>query len=211
MGPLAEKVIERVPSGIFTDTTVRRLIQGTPHSRYGLVKRALRSGEIIHLRRGLYVLSKKYQRRPVNLYEIAQRIYGPSYISFASALSYHGWIPEAVYTVTSACAKRSKDVKTPLGLFSYTRIPSTKFYAGVDRISSSEGIFLMADPWRALMDYIYVHKKNWNSLKPVVESLRVDPGHLRKVDFSLLKALRESTHSRCVKQFIDSVRKELRG
>ena len=147
-------VIEHVPVDTFSDTTLRCLTQGTPNSRYGLVKRAIRAGEIIHLRRGLYVLSKRYRRHPANLYEIAQNIYGPSYISVESALSYHGWIPEAVYTVTSACAKRSKVVKTPLGLFSYDHLPSNDFYGGVLRVASAEGgVFLMATPWRALSSW----------------------------------------------------------
>ena len=203
------EILDGVPSDLFTETTVKGVIGGSPDRRYGRVKRAIRKGELIHVTRGLYALSKKYQRKGINLYEAAQKIYGPSYVSFESALSYHGWIPEAVYTVTSASARRSKEVRTPLGLFSYTHIPSSTFFAGVNRIESPDGVFLMATPWRALCDYVYAHKREWASLRPVVESLRVDEKYFEKVDFKLLEELRESSRSRRVRKFIDHVKKEL--
>jgi len=136
-------------------------------------------------------------------------IYGPSYVSLESALSYHGWIPEVVHAVTSVSSKRSKEVKTPLGIFSYAHIPSNKFFAGVARMESENGAFLMATPWRALADYIYVHRENWKGLKPVVESLRVDTVHFESVDFRLLEELREATKSKRVRVFIDRIKKEL--
>lgn len=209
MNSLMDKVVQHLDSDIFTDTALRHLIKGTNDRRYGLVKRALKAGDLIHLRRGLYALPKRYQRRSCNLYEIAQKIYGPSYISFESALSYHQWILEAVYTVTSACSKRSKEIKTPLGVFSYTHIPSNQFFVGVQRISASDGDFFMATPWRALVDLIYIQKKDWKGLKPVIESLRIDKNQLQDVDFRLFEELRQATGSMRVKKFIDSVKKEL--
>lgn len=209
MNSLVEKVIESVSSDVFSDTTVRHLIKGTDHRRYGLVKRAIESGEILHLRRGLYMLANKYQRGPCNLHEIAQKIYGPSYVSLESALAYHGWIPEAVYAVTSASIKRSIRIETPLGVFNYNRIPSNKFFVGVQRITSGKSVFLMASPWRALADYVYVYKKKWRSLKPLVESLRIDESHFKNVDFQLLDELYQSTRSVNVKQFIHGIKKEM--
>jgi hypothetical protein len=209
MNKLVEKAVEQIPTDTFTDTNLRILLKGSPASRYGLVKRSVRSGQLIRIKRGLYTLAERYRRRRLDLFEIAQKIYGPSYISLESALYYHGWIPEAVYTVTSACVKRSKEIKTPLGLFSFTHIPSNNFFAGVERISSSNGIFLIASPWRALLDYIYVYKKDWVGLKPVIESLRIDAVHFQNVDFRLLEEMKEATRSVLVKKFIDSVKKEI--
>ena len=51
----------------------------------------------------------------------------PSYISFESALSYRGLIPEAVYTTTSACLKRARRFASKVGLFSFTPIPARAF------------------------------------------------------------------------------------
>ena len=67
----------------------------------------------------------------------------------------------------------------------------------------------MATPWRALVDLIYIQKKDWKGLKPVIESLRIDKNQLQDVDFRLFEELRQATGSMRVKKFIDSVKKEL--
>lgn len=78
----------------------------------------LREGCIIQIRRGLYVLGNIY-RRDISLHVLANLIYGPSYISFESALSYYGFNPERVVNPTSVCFKRKKQYSTPLGVFTY--------------------------------------------------------------------------------------------
>ncbi|MBU1924980.1 MAG: hypothetical protein KKB82_03540, partial [Candidatus Omnitrophica bacterium] len=173
MEKLVEKIIEHVPRDIFTDDIVRNLLPGTANSRYGVIKRAIAKGEIIHIKRGLYALAKKFQRKGINLFELSQLIYGPSYISFESALNYHSWIPEAVYAVTSASAKNAKEFLTPFGVFIYKRIPFPVLFFGVNRVESPQGSFLMASPWKALVDYVYVYKKEWRGIDPIVKSLRV--------------------------------------
>ena len=209
MSRFIEKVKEKIDGDVFTDAGLTNALGGTANSRNSAVRRAVKAGDIIRLKRGLYVLGAKHQRKGVSPFQAAPMIYGPSYVSLESALSYHGWIPEAVHAVTSVSTKRSKEVKTPLGIFSYARIPSHKFFSGVSRIESENGVFLMATPWRALVDYVYVHKEDWKGLRPVVESLRVDTAHFKGVDFRSLEELREATRSKRVKVFIDRIKKEL--
>ena len=209
MNAVIDRLMSQIPKDIFTDTTIKTLIPGSAYSRYGLVKRAIKNGDVIHLRRGLYAFSPKFRRHSLNLFEIAQKIYGPSYISFESALSYHHWIPEAVYTVTSASAKRSKEIKTPLGLFAYSRIPFQNFFAGVKREESPEGIFFIASPWRALADYVYTRKKDWMNCQPIIESLRVDYENLKNSDLNILKELSQSIENIRVRKFIKGILKEL--
>ncbi len=127
MQKLTEIALEKIPQGVFTDANLQNLLRGSDDRRYGLVKRALAAGEVVRIRRGLYSLAPKYLRQPLDLYSLAQKIYGPSYISLESALSYHGWIPEAVYLVASVCAKRSAQFNTPLGNFSFQRIACPLF------------------------------------------------------------------------------------
>lgn len=210
MSKFIEIIRDKIPYDIFTDEAVRQLIRESPAARYGLVKRAISKGELIHLRRGLYGFSEKYQRRGMNLFELAQMIYGPSYISFESALSHHGWIPEAVYTVTSSTMKRSKTYDTPLGAFSYTRIPAIPFFAGVERIENQNGIFFMATPWKALADYVYANKKNWQGTQPLIQDLRIEEKYLKRADPYLLNELKEHSNSLRVKEFIEGVKKSLK-
>jgi len=168
------------------------------------------SEDIIHIRRGLFCLAPKYRRQELNLYSIAERIYGPSYVSLESALSYHGWIPEAVYTVTCASMAKAKDFKTPLGLFSFKRVPSVVFYEQVERIAVDKNqVFLMARPFKALVDYVYVYKKDWTSFSTAAKSLRIEPEHFESVSKEELLALRELYSSRRISKFIAGVQKEL--
>ncbi|MFT5206801.1 MAG: putative transcriptional regulator of viral defense system [Candidatus Omnitrophota bacterium] len=209
MNVLAGKIIESIPSDVFSDTIVKQLVKGSNASRYGLIQRAIQSGQIIHLRRGLYALSEKFRRKPFNLYEIAQKIYGPSYVSCESALAYHGWIPEAVYTITNVSSKRSLEFETQVGNFSYFHIPSNNFLAGVQRMESESGAYLMATPWRALIDYVYMHKKKWRGLEPLLNDMRIDEDKFQDVDFGVLEELYLASRSKQVQSFITSIKKEL--
>jgi predicted transcriptional regulator of viral defense system len=211
MNKLTEKVFEFAPYGNFTSQDVATLFLGSEDRRYGLIKRAIASGEVIHICRGLYCLATKYQKKSVNLYALAQQVYGPSYISLESALSYHGWIPEAVYTLTSVSFGKSKEFNTPLGVFSYVPVPQKIFYTGVERLTDEDGnIFLMAAPIKALMDYVYVHKKDWAGLKPVTESLRVEQEEFAAVTLDEIDLLIDNYASRRVQKFIKGLKKDLK-
>jgi len=137
-------------------------------------------------------------------------LYGPSYVSFESALNYHGWIPEAVYAVTAASAHNAKEFSTPFGIFTYKRIPFPVLFLGVDRVVSSQGSFLMASPWKALVDYVYAYKKDWRGIEPVMKSLRVERESLENADRAVLDQIEEMCKNARVKKFIKGVKKDLR-
>lgn len=209
MNIVTEKVLDNLEQDIFTDRDIGVLFSGTDASRYGLMKRALKSGEIIRLRRGIYCLSKKHQRRGINLYSLSQQLYGPSYISLESALSYHGWIPEGVFSTTCVCMKKSLLFKTPLGSFDYSHIPSVVFYEGVARIEEQNDAYFMAHPWKALCDYVYIYKKQWRSIDPLIKSLRIDQQKIQQAKEQELLILRKNIKNRNVHRFIDGVMKGL--
>ena len=64
----------------------------------------VKSGHLIRLRRGLYAFSSNFDRLSA-----AGKIYAPSYVSFETALSYYGMIPERVETIMSVTDKRSSN------------------------------------------------------------------------------------------------------
>ena len=211
MQRLTEIALEKASQSIFTRAEVACWVGGSPQRQFSLAKRALASGEIMHLRRGLYCLAAKYLRQKVDPLVLAQRIYGPSYISLEAALSYHGWIPEAVYAITSTSLGRSREFDTPLGHFSFTRVPQKVFYAEVARVEKEAGSsFLLASPLKALADYVHVHKRDWNSSRPVVESLRVDEGLLAGVGAEEFDRLLANYSSLRVRRFLKGLRKDLK-
>jgi len=210
MNKLTEKVFEIAPFGYFSYQDVVTLFPDSANKRYGLVKRAIADGQILHIRRGLYCLAPKYRKTKINLYALAQHLYGPSYISLESALSWRGWIPEAVYTLTSSAFGKSNEFSTPLGEFSYTRVPQNIFYTGVERhIDEAGDVFFIASPVKALADYVYVHKKDWTGLTPAAEDLRIEPDEFESIAANEIDELIENYTSRRVVRFLKGVRKEL--
>ncbi len=210
MNKITDIVLENISYDVFSYSAINNVLSGSAHRKQALIKRAIAQQEIIHLRRGLYCLSQKYRRKPLDLFSVAQQLYGPSYISFESALSYHGWIPESVPVIASACVPRSKDLTTPLGVFSFDRVPSRIFYQHVATVPSPSGAhFFMATPLKAVMDYVYVHKKDWKGLVPLIKSLRIDTEFLNTLTKAELLLFKDSYPSRHVQRFIQSLEKEL--
>jgi len=210
MQTLTEIALEKAAGGAFTLPEATCWIGGSPDRRFSLLKRAMAAGEVVRIHRGLYCLATKYLRQKIDPLVLAQRIYGPSYISLETALSYHGWIPEAVYAVTNTSLERAREFDTPLGHFSFTRVPQKTFYAEVERVEKEDGGgFLLASPLKALADYVYVHKCDWRSARPVVESLRVDETSLAAAAPASFERLLANYAARRVRRFLEGLRKDL--
>jgi len=189
-------------TGVFTQSDTE-VLDGTMFSRHGLIKRAISKGEILNIRRGLYCLAPRYQKRPVNIYALSQRIYGPSYVSPETALRYHEWIPEAVYACTCASLGNAKEFNTPMGIFSYKRILQQVFYTGVERIVDNDGnAFFMASPAKALADYVYAHRPNWKSMDEAAGSLRIEPDDLVTVTQDEIALLLKNYSNKRVRNFL---------
>jgi len=89
------------------------------------------------------------------LYEIANRIYSPSYVSLETALSYYGLIPESVYLVTSVSTRKTNSFKTPVAAFGYQKVKNSLFFAY--RIEEhNKKVFKIASPEKAVLDLFYL-------------------------------------------------------
>jgi len=173
------------------------------------ISRALKSREIIKLRRGLYLFGKELQKNPVSKFKIANKLYDPSYISFESALAYYGLIPEAVYTTTSACVlRKNKTFTNELGDFHYTYIPCYPFFMGV---INKDGV-LIASPLRALFDFIYYRHKHYDNVNDLREDLRLELHGIKrevtKFTYTQLKKLSGTYKKKNVDQFCEMLIKE---
>jgi len=114
------------------------------------ITRNLKSGLFLKLRNNYYMLKDSNP----SLYLIANKLYQPSYISLESALSHYGVIPEVVYTVTSVTTKPTREFKTPRSVFSYQRVKKSIF-SGYSPVSIEGHVVLLAEPEKALADYLY--------------------------------------------------------
>ena len=211
MQTITELAFQRAKRGVFTRREAACWVDSDDARLDALLKRAVASGEVWRIRRGLYCLFNRYSQYSVSSFELAQRIHGPSYISLESALSYHGWIPEAVHAVTSSSMERSRTFTTSLGLFSYTRVPQLRFYAAVYRVSEEQGgSFFVGTPLKALADYVYTHRCDWDSAAPLVESLRVDEDFLLELKGESFDQLMPLYSAGRVRRFLAGLRKDLK-
>ena len=162
----------------------------------------MRKGQIIRVKKGLYIFGQEYRKRPYSREILANLIYGPSYISLEYALSYHGLIPERVESLTSVTTGRSRTFTTPVGLFTYRMIPMPAFQTGMTRIELDDGgAFLIATPEKALIDKIFIDRgADMRTLKGLeeylFENLRIDPDLLGRLDigqaFEIVERYRSS-------------------
>ncbi len=113
------------------------------------ISRMLAAEELIPLRRGLYL-----RDRTVNPLFLAPAIYGPSYVSFESALSWHGLIPERVEEIVCATLRRPARFENPAGRYRYRHVPARVFSIGIERVEDSLLPWLLASPTKALCDTI---------------------------------------------------------
>ena len=103
------------------------------------------------------------------LFEIANRLYGPSYVSLESAFSYYQIIPETVYGITSISTRRTYSFTTPCGEF-YYRTLKPRFFFGYKIMIFDSKSFKIADLEKAIIDFFYLHP-NLKSVSDII-SLR---------------------------------------
>ena len=210
MNLLVEKAIQGTATGVFTFGDVVNWYPTSSRAAvYAQVQRALKTGDVIQIRRGLYHLSRTVFPQLVSVEVLANLIYGPSYVSFESALSYHGWIPEAVRNCTCVTSLRPRSFETIHGLFSYTQIKQSPLMAGVQNVDSGRGAFFIATPLKALADMVAARGLDWTDCRPLVESLRIEPDDLECLqpeDFEILEGVYYSKRART---FLAGIRREL--
>ena len=110
------------------------------------------------IRNGYYY----FQEKNINenfLMHISNKIYKPSYISLAKALSYYNLIPEAVFLNTSVSTRKTLLFETPLGNYEYRAIKQELFF-GYRLIKFGEFNIKLAEVEKAILDFFYFNKIN---------------------------------------------------
>lgn len=156
----------------------------------------LKSGELIRVKKGLYIFGKDSALHPHSKEVLANLIYGPSAISLSYALSFYGIIPERATQVTSITNKRNKLFNTPAGQFSYHYLNNSKYSIGLELSQASKNSsFLIASPEKALCDHIHLTDKvikliNFSEIEAyLLYDLRIDDSFLLSLQLTQLKEI----------------------
>lgn len=169
----------QVPNKIFTDEDLKIIFSETPDEKiHNSLSYHFKQGHLKKFKRGVYSLVGPRNKNLISKFYLANFLYGPSFISFESALSHYGLIPEAVYETASACFQEKKKMfKTTVGNFSFSHSPVMPFF--LDVVKDEQQSFLIASSLRALFDTIYSNRKAYTILGDLEDDLRIDLDELK--------------------------------
>lgn len=153
--------------------------------------RLVSQGKYTKVIRGLYEDDPN-----VDPFFLSGAIYGPSYISFESALSYYSLIPERVVAVTSATfeKRKRKIYVTPYGNFIYRDVPTKVFPLGITTVVEAGRAFQIATKEKALCDEVYIKPPVSNIGEMAVmlfEDLRIEEDDFSELDYDSVKEIAE--------------------
>jgi predicted transcriptional regulator of viral defense system len=134
---------------------------------YNNIRYYLRTGKLNRVYKGIYSI------RDYSSFEVAQKLTTPSYISFYSALAFHGVIFQ-LYTSIHSMALNSKKFLLNDKNYVYHKLKAATFFdsLGID----DKGTYYIASPERAVCDSLYL-----------VSDIAFD--NLKMIDFEKLKKI----------------------
>ncbi|MCH5284071.1 MAG: type IV toxin-antitoxin system AbiEi family antitoxin domain-containing protein [Akkermansiaceae bacterium] len=160
----------------------------------------VRRGELTHLRRGLYLCRETGQS--ISEAQIANELVSPSYISYETALSWLGIIPEHVHTIKSACLGRSRSFENSTGRYTYTQLPFEYFQLGQSVGYTSDGVaYQIASAEKALCDLVlatpHLRLQSPKAARIYLEDfLRADEDELSSLNPDLIYTLALAAHKK---------------
>ena len=173
-----------------------------PRALQAQLSRWVKGERLIKLARSKYILARPYRKVDPPLEYVANRLVYPSYVSFESALAWHGLIPEAVAVITSVTTGRPGVVETELGTFQYRHIHHRHFW-GYEAIAHQGQMCVLAVPEKAILDLFYFQR---GAVTPArIQEMRFQ--NLERLHPILLRtfAHRMGKHklAECVRQLLD--------
>lgn len=151
-----EEFVKRV--GKMPVVDVENLLSGVsdPLATKVQISRWVKTGKLIQIKRGFYLLSDAYRKSDICEPYIASLLKVPSYISMEKALEYHDLIPEAVTVYTSVTTKRPGRFVSKIGIFDYRHIKQELFWGYESMVINKQTAFI-ALPEKALLDLCYMN------------------------------------------------------
>lgn len=139
---------------LFSLTDMRKIFDDFS---YRQLDRWEKKGYLKKIKRGYYYFASRSVDLNFLFYS-GNKIYAPSYISLETALKYYGFIPEEIFQITSVGTKKTAAFETPIGNFNYKQIKPS-LYWGYQLIDFETQKLLLAEPEKAILDYLYINSR----------------------------------------------------
>lgn len=143
--------LEHLEMSIFSVRDFVRIFNVLPKTARAFLSHHSSDNSFRRLKLGVYILPNN----PPTKFELANYVHKPSYISFETALSYYGIIPETVYSITSATTNISKEFDFLNQSYRYSKLKKKLFF-GYFPLKIRDRLVLIADKEKALLDYLYL-------------------------------------------------------
>lgn len=166
---------------------------------YDKINELVNQKMLVQVKRGVFIPGPQALVPAPETLLLANHLWGPSYVSSDSALSYWGMIPERVYETLSMTTNLAKTYKTPVGRFRYIRLPLPYYSFGIQRVElAAKQMTLIAGMEKSLCDKIITTQRlKLRSVKQtreyLMEDLRISRDTLRELNTGVINEyIRES-------------------
>jgi len=139
---------------VFSLQDVRKIVNDFS---YRQLDRWEKKGYLKKVKQGFYYFTDQEISQNF-LFYLANKIYSPSYVSLEMALKIYGLIPEEIFQITSVSTKKTTNFQTCAGNFNYRRVKPGLFF-GYRLVDFGKQKLLLAEPEKAILDYLYFHSK----------------------------------------------------
>ena len=164
------KILSSTGKTVFSLKNLQSLWRSSPNTTKIIAKRMADKKLITRIEKGYFALDEKF-----DVYELANLIISPSYVSLNSSLFHHGVSFQVSQTVTSV-SPLNYERKAGGRTFKYYAMKDSLFF-NLEGISYA-GNLAIARPERAILDCLY-----FNLLPNVDNSDGVNTGLLEKISF----------------------------
>jgi predicted transcriptional regulator of viral defense system len=177
-------------ASFFTKNTLKDIVGGNDDGFNANVARWIEKGNIIQLKKGLYVTSEYYSKcndKQSYAEFVANVLKKPSYLSGEYVLQKYGMLSESVFSITNVTRKKTRVFNNKFGVFGYSTIKKNLF-VGYDIVIKSGFEIKVATKVKALFDYLYFKLRTVPEInQDVIDSLRLNLDALTTKDYVGLK------------------------
>lgn len=180
------KILTETGRSVFSLKNLQSLWEVNPHSAKIVARRMVEKRLIKRIARGYYALKDEF-----NIYELANLIISPSYVSLNSSLFYHGISFQVSNIITSvALLNYSKEIEKII--YKYYAMKGSLFF-NLEGINYKKNLS-MARPERAVLDCFYF------GILPNIDNFdKLNINYLKKISIFYPKTVQKK-----VKKFLEN-------
>lgn len=163
-----------------------------------LITKLVKDGWLIRIKRGLYAISELSSRGFLSLspYYVANLLVKDSYVSFESALQYHGMFDQLMNKTISVSLKMYKTVKLNNMEYSFIKTKDESFF-GYENAMVENNLVRIASAEKALVDIVNFRKSKL-AIDVVIEKII---NHKHDLDFNKFNEYLAKSNSTTIKIF----------